>query len=485
MASKTKTGRKSESRRDDANQTPLHNPSPAINFPHALQGHDSALPVVPQTSTIEHTITIEPAKTIPTPGPGPLATFTCFPKLPMELQNRIWNHCARHGRFISLERDESYKNRKNVRRQRHHNYNPERESHFKVRISTKSLIVPVVLHVCHNSRKEANRVYEKRTFQPLRPEPKKPGEIQPDPFGRRRSTRRTRVRDEEEKKKNEKENAKENAKEHPFVYYNPLDDVVLFSDQSCEQTMREVFLLGQEIPRVAFYVDVNGRGCDCGGDRTHRKGQINVLKTLHGVNRHLDPKSGCAGLKDVLMIVKSGLWDPMEHGNGWNSVTWRPASGNGKTREEVIDKERLDVVVENCKKGLSLWDGVEDAQEEWNMWVEDKLPDFQYVSFAPVAKENSVKVLDGIVVSQFSIMALRTMATPEFLEGLLARTGCQFFIPEADDSKQCHGEVGLYGTKPAIQKAKLEIKALAREAILKGASWLANNPKQKINTTKK
>ncbi len=47
------------------------------------------------------------------------------------------------------------------------------------------------------------------------------------------------------------------------------------------------------------------------------------------------------------------------------------------------------------------------------------------------------------------------------MEGLLARTGCQFFIPEADDSKQCHGEVGLYGTKPAIQKAKLEIKALA------------------------
>lgn len=393
----------------------------------------------------------------PTFHPSNTPTFTLFLLLPVELQLKIWNEAARSPRIIHLI---------------HANHHSDsQESHLDYTISLSSLKVPVVLHVCQNSRNEALTIYEKRTFQHSRTY--RAYESYPVPPTGIESLE-ARFMDAAFKPSKEKE--------FPYVYFNPVSDVLLFGEGTCVGTMLSVFRLGQEIQRVAYFVG-NGVYC-CGGDIFRvPKGYevINVFKALHGdttepaIHQGFKPNPGCLGLKEVMMVVKSKLWDPKTCEIDEN-VGWRLSRCTGVTTDEVEKYDALGSWIAHCKRGDSLWSMNHGAKEAWNRWTGDKLPAFNYVNFSPLDTENPTfpKVLDGMKISRYSMTRIRPLLTPDALMELEVQTGSQFFIMEQDDTTEECYEVGFWGTKSANEAAKIKIRELIKQIMQKDSKQLVD-----------
>jgi hypothetical protein len=84
---------------------------------------------------------------------GPLQSFTLFPDLPFELRLKIWGHIAAEPRVVGI----NYRNQRAKRRGINITFYHNRAGW------TSPDPVPVILHICQESRTEA-RKYLKTTF---------------------------------------------------------------------------------------------------------------------------------------------------------------------------------------------------------------------------------------------------------------------------------------------------------------------------------
>ncbi|CZR55852.1 uncharacterized protein PAC_05740 [Phialocephala subalpina] len=437
-----------------ANLDSKMNVFPAVNIPKVLLRSDSSVDLSVLTQAINNMRIC----THPTHATNPV-TFTKFSELPVELQLKIWNEAARESRIIQLVPA------------KHHL--GDQGSHLDYAISRSSLKVPAVLHICHNSRTEALAFYEKRTFQHAAkyrdyPLPDRSNDALEDRFL-------------------EAEVALASPeKEHPFVYFNPVLDALLFGEDTCIGIMLEVFRLGQEIQQVGFFTSM--KGC-CGGDITssvvNESAAVKILKALHGdttepalhMYQGFNPNAGCRGLKEVMVVVKSKLWNlKSEEIN--ELVGWRPARCTGITNDEMSAYSILDRSVQLCKQGVSLWDKVPFAKPEWNKWTGTKLPRFNYVNFAPIDTENTTvpKHLDGMKISKYSMTRIRHLLTPDALmKAEVESGGCQLFILEQSDSAEEVYEVGLWGTKASNERAKIKVREMIKNIMQQDSKKLVDS----------
>ena len=125
----------------------------------------------------------------------PATAFHLFPTLPIELRFKIWGYAALHTRFIEMERGPQVRNGYDLGR---------REicagGDFRRRVSPVSRQPPAVFHVSHESREEAKKNYQLRSFDTKTP----------------------------------------NQTER-YIYYNPDSDIFYFGEDSCVSTLLFTF----------------------------------------------------------------------------------------------------------------------------------------------------------------------------------------------------------------------------------------------------
>jgi hypothetical protein len=358
----------------------------------------------------------------------PATKFTLFPELAAELRAKIWYWAAQHPRLIEIE------------------YVPASDpsntpgSHPEHRVCPKSRRPPTLLHINRESREEAMKVYRLRTFD----------------SDQRNSSQR-------------------------YIYFNPDADIVYFGEKNCFATMIRVFMQatrdGEEIPRVAIEIMKRCSAYTCPHDQLMRSyfGLVDEMKILHGFAPKVGVDSaqqwnGCPGLREGFLVVKSRLWD-VKAGDVDVSVGLRPASTNGIAEDQISRKEALEADIRCLEWGLGLY-GVGECK--WLM----EAPKFHFVSFAPVnfgAPDN--RIHSSMLVEQEGIRRLE-QNNWSFIKRLESRTGCHITIPKNPSPRRRPLELGFFGTKAGIEKAKQAIceKAMTYADIQKWRSETMSEP---------
>jgi hypothetical protein len=178
------------------------------------------------------------------------------------------------------------------------------------------------------------------------------------------------------------------------------------------------------------------------------------MQALHGFDPsetlHDYRYGGCPGLKEVFVAVKSKLW-PRGQGEIDDSVALRLATNAGPTTGQVRFKAGLERDIARVQAEIRM-PGVGP-----NVWIGDKKPTFEFVSFAPIARGNDSRVRDGMMVSSKNIRKLRA-GDWVFVKRLQANTECEIHIPDEEYPREDPREIGFWGTRQSIDAVKLAIE---------------------------
>ena len=306
----------------------------------------------------------------------------------------------------------------------------------------KSRLPHAVLQVNHEARKEAMKVYEMRTFD---------------------------------------------SDEGRFIYFNPKSDIVYFGEKNCFATMSRVFIDAnrnkEEIPKVAIDVVKRCTLAECPHDtlETPYPSVGNELRVLNGFGilpcTVIDPEkkwNGCPGLREVYFVVKSDSLQ-LDVGAIDASITFRPATTGGMTEDQISKKQYLEFRVTCMGRYIN---GI--RAEEWK-WFKDP-PKFHFVSLAsPIVKRPDYRIHSTMSVKREGIKRLE-QNNWSFVKGLESRTECHITIPENPLRGRRPLEIGFFGTKANVAKAK---QAIMEKAMTYGdiQKWRKEIMKEPIKQT--
>jgi len=291
-------------------------------------------------------------------------------------------------------------------------------SHYWVRVCPRSRRPPAIMHVCRESREEAEKVYTLRCFDcrvahhlPDSPE----------------------------------------LHEH-YIWYNPQADIIFFGEDTCVSSY--ITVLGgniEDIPAIAIFGSGKGETCCDHDDEAYGvDGGVDTMQALHGFDPsetlHDSRYGGCPGLKEVFIIVKSKLW-LLKQGMIDDSITLRPATNNGLTKGQISFKATFERRIARVEAEISL-PGVGE-----NVWVGDQKPTFKFVSFAPIAYGVDPQEYDGMTISRKNLWELRR-GDWAFIKRTEAVTGCEIIIPDEEYHREDPREIGFHGVRTSIDAAK-------------------------------
>ena len=250
--------------------------------------------------------------------------FYLFPDLPIELRLKIFKLAARHSRIIEIEA------------RKHSTQEPN-----WTRVTPRSRRIPPILLVNREARGEALKFYTMVSFD--------------------QETHFINSRDRN-------------------IYFNAVDDILLFGENTCITTVLDTIRLHQDIHNVALFCCSPGEEC-CSYDNqtTGVVGGCNYLQALHGfdpsVTNHEYRFGGCESLKNIYFVVKSALW-PQRAGKVDPTTLFRPATSTGVTKGQIRFytelERRIDIV--NAEVELGYLGG--------NIWVGEQKPTISFVSFS-------------------------------------------------------------------------------------------------------
>ncbi|KAK0102969.1 hypothetical protein ONS96_005587 [Cadophora gregata f. sp. sojae] len=378
-------------------------------------------------------------RTLPAQEPSvPLTLFTNFGKLPAEIRLKIWGLALNTERVLEVIWDGADEDPKHAR-------------HYHYRISPRSGARPALMDVCHESRAEAERFYLfvdfTTTIQNADQDFKKCGPI--------------------------------------MTYYNPEWDIILFGEYSCIWSIVRVIQdqrrANVDIHRIAIMSsgqllrchDWNHDGPIYGPDQTEIDygyaiaGGCTVMQALHGIHKDVawtEMESGVKGLKEVFFVVPTHLI-PGIAGKVDESIGFRPARGSGLTSGQVKVKSNLQKEVDLIEAGGVLpYCSVDDSMNNWSGYNK---PEFKFVTFTPKSRIGG-KIFDSMIVSSDGLPRINGRDW-KFIKDVERKSGCHMEIPKRDYPTQPSREIGLYGTRAAIDKAiKLIQGELER---LSGTNW--------------
>lgn len=307
-------------------------------------------------------------------------------------------------------------------------------SHQWVRVCPRSRLPPALMHMCQESREEAQKVYQLRCFD------SRVAELLPN---------------------------SPQLHEH-WIWYNPNADIIFFGENTCISTFIRVFSRREceVIPAIAIVSSGKGETCCDHDDGIHGvNGGVNTLQALHGfdpsVTLHDYRYGGCPGLKEVFVVVKSKLW-LHKQGEINSSMTLRPATNEGLTKGQARFKERLEGEIVRVEAEITL------LRVGDNVWKGDKMPTFKFVSIAPVAWGVNLREPDGMTVSRKDLFKLRYASRKDsfkpshsgwaFMKHTEDVTGCEIFVPEEEYRGEDPREIGFWGVRKSIDAAKKAIE---------------------------
>lgn len=290
-------------------------------------------------------------------------------------------------------------------------------SHGWRRVSPSSRKPPAVFHVCFESRKEALRVYQKRTF----------------------------------------DMKSQDAEIEKYIYFNPHADILYFGENTCVSTLMHVFNPKnlEDIPRVAIRCSGRITMCCDWDDSTYGiDGGVTPMQALHGMEH--EPTSlyhgwgGCPGLKEVFWAIPSHLWEPAPGKLDPDAMSFREPSTNGITKGQKRFYEGLQGQIQQVENDYGLW-GVGT-----NLWVDEDKPTFKFVSLAPHTKTKSL-TSDGLIHEAMEV----TKAQHQFLgkkyaaliKDLEYQSRCDILLSKWDYAGEGR-EVGFSGSKEAVARAR-------------------------------
>ena len=302
----------------------------------------------------------------------------------------------------------------------------------------KSRLPHAVLQANHEARKEAMKVYEMRTFD---------------------------------------------SDEGRFIYFNPKSDIVYFGEKNCFATMIRAFMHAsrnkEEIPQVAIDVVKRCRSYECPHDILEHPylSVVDELRVLHGFDNGpsavTDPEkqwNGCPGLREVYFVVKSDSLQ-LDIGAIDASIVFQPATTSGMTEDQISKKQDLEYEVEYMRRCVGLM-GIEEYK-----WSEDP-PKFHFVSLASlIVKRPDYRIHSTMSVKQEGIKRLE-QNNWSFVKRLESRTECHITIPENPFRRRRPLEIGFFGTKENVAKAKQRImeKAMTYGDIQKWRKEIMKEP---------
>ncbi|KAL2061800.1 hypothetical protein VTL71DRAFT_7178 [Oculimacula yallundae] len=379
-------------------------------------------------------------RTAPTPT-APLTKFTNFETLPYELRLLIWGHALNDAdRILEVIWDGAEKDLKTA-------------SHYYYRLSPRSCRAPALMHVCPESRAEALKFYTPvdftTTLQNADQQFNKCGTI--------------------------------------MSYYSPKKDTLLFGEHTCMwsivRLLHDLRRVNVDVERIAILASGSVVNCHDWNhddpihgpdemDMTYGyaiAGGCSVMEALHGRHKDVawtDMAAGVKGLKEVSFVVPTHLLSGTA-GKVDDSITFRPARGNGLTKGQVSVKNDLQRQVDLVEAG-GILPGC-SMGNTMNNWAGDKKPSFQFVSFAPKAYTQGMG-FDSMIVASDDLLKLSGKYW-QFVKNLEQVSRCRIKIPQQDYYSQPSREIGFYGTASGIEQAVKLIRD--RLAHLSGSNWKA------------
>jgi hypothetical protein len=343
----------------------------------------------------------------------PLEEFHLFPNVPPEIRLKVYQYAmSQQRRLIELEWGPNLSIPTEL----------GNGSHHWVRVCPRSRQPPALMHVCHESREEAQKVYQLRCFDsqiaqrlPNNPE----------------------------------------FHEH-YIWYNPKTDIIFFGEETCVSTYISVFTPDiEDIPAIAIVNSSKGESCCDHDDYTYGvEGGVDTLQALHGFDSsetvHDFRYGGCPGLREVYVVVKSKLW-PYKQGEIDASMTVRPATNDGLTKGQARFKASLERDIARVDAEITM-PGVGES-----VWIDDKKPTFKFVSFAKVPWGVDPREPDGVTVSRKDLGKLRR-GDWVFMKRTQANTRCEIFVPDEEYPGEDPREIGFWGVRKSIDAAKKAIE---------------------------
>jgi hypothetical protein len=343
----------------------------------------------------------------------PLEEFHLFPDMPPEIRLKVYQYTMiQQRRLIELEWGPNLSIPTEL----------GNGSHHWVRVCPRSRQPPALMHVCHESREEAQKVYQLRCFdsQMAQHLPNNP-----------------------------------ELHEH-YIWYNPKTDIIFFGEETCVSTYISVFSPDiEDIPAIAIVNSGKGESCCDHDDYTYGvEGGVDTLQALHGFDSsetvHDFRYGGCPGLREVFVVVKSKLW-PYKQGEIDASMTVRPATNDGLTKGQARFKARLERDIARVDAEITM-PGVGEI-----IWIDDKKPTFKFVSFAKAAWGVDPREPDGMTVSRKDLGKLRR-GDWGFMKRTQANTRCEIFVPDEEYPGEDPREIGFWGVRKSIDVAKKAIE---------------------------
>jgi hypothetical protein len=133
-----------------------------------------------------------------------------------------------------------------------------------------------------------------------------------------------------------------------------------------------------------------------------------------------------------------------------DGVPFRPARGEGLTKGQVKYKKDRQTQILEVETEM----GLRRLGEE-NKWVGEKMPRFEFVSLAPRTVGVTDKLHDAVVLSPYQVNKL-SRNNWIFLKELDKTTGT--IIDVGERGGHLVQEVGFFGTKAGIEKAKKAVE---------------------------
>ncbi|KAF8857908.1 hypothetical protein BDZ45DRAFT_420251 [Acephala macrosclerotiorum] len=252
---------------------------------------------------------------------APLESFHLFANLPIEMRLKIWGLMCKMPRLLEVSWDFKAKD-----------LGSKDAEHYYYRLAPRSCLPPALMHTNQEARSEAMRYYQQAVFTT----------------------------------KNKGQNTDSNyPASEPFeTWYNPKADVVVFSENTCMNTILRFFqhqrLRNVQINNVAILLSGNTVNCHdwnrddpiYGPDREEVAygyaiaGGCTVMQALHGIHKDVawtDMASGVKGLKEVFFIVPTFL-TPIEPGTIDDSIWFRRLTclTDGMTSGQYTIKKRME-----------------------------------------------------------------------------------------------------------------------------------------------
>lgn len=246
------------------------------------------------------------------------------------------------------------------------------------------------------------------------------------------------------------------------IYFNPDADILYFGEGTCISQMMRIFSVNSvfhnlEIPRIAILSSAKRILCCQRWVGEQGIGEkFGIMETLHGFDIENFPTlRGCPGLKEVYFVTPSHLWEPTPGTIDPSSWGFRNPATDGITKGQRRLKAQLEMDIDRVENNIGL-DNVGP-----NRWIGDNKPTFKFVSFAPLAvmqtPTTDEKVYDAFEIDdrQYRYLAGRRF---DAIAAIKSKTGCDILFSLIEYRGQGR-EIGFSGRKVAVRMASLAVKA--------------------------